>query len=195
MDAFTGEIRLFPYDYAPENWHLCDGSKQSARAYPALLSLLGTKFGGDGTNDFGLPDLRGQTVVSFGQAPNIGNFAFGQKYGQETVALSPTQTPTHTHTLNALMPPPNTQTGTAATPVAGQSMLSRALVTAGNAAIPAFIKPPLPTNPAPTTIGLQVAPVWGNATKGVDAHSNMMPYLAMGFFICLDGYYPVNPNN
>jgi microcystin-dependent protein len=194
MDAFIGEIRLFPYDYAPENWHLCDGSKQSARAYPALLSLLGTKFGGDGTNDFGLPDLRGQTVFSFGAAPNIGNFAFGQKYGQETVALHPSQTPTHTHTLNALVPPPGTQTGATSTAVAAQSMLSKASVQAGSVTIPAFIKPPLPTTPAPTTIGLQVAPVWGNTMHLVDAHSNMMPYLAMGFFICLDGYYPFNPN-
>ncbi|QRV01296.1 tail fiber protein, partial [Pseudomonas protegens] len=26
MDAFTGEIRLFPFNFAPDNWAVCDGS-------------------------------------------------------------------------------------------------------------------------------------------------------------------------
>ena len=52
-----GEIRLFPYSFVPEGWHACDGSLLSTDEYHALYSLLGTAYGGDGQNNFALPNL------------------------------------------------------------------------------------------------------------------------------------------
>ena len=40
MDAFTGEIRLFPYNFAPQNWAFCDGSVLLVQQFPGLLSLI-----------------------------------------------------------------------------------------------------------------------------------------------------------
>lgn len=58
MDYFVGQILQFPYYFAPEGWTLCDGKTIEIRSHEALFSLLGTNFGGDGHNTFGIPDLR-----------------------------------------------------------------------------------------------------------------------------------------
>lgn len=35
MDPFLGEIRLFPYNFVPSGWALCDGSLLPCDASPA----------------------------------------------------------------------------------------------------------------------------------------------------------------
>ena len=57
-DPFIGEIRLFPYSFAPRYWVACDGALLRINQWQPLFSLLGTTFGGDGQTTFGLPDLR-----------------------------------------------------------------------------------------------------------------------------------------
>jgi microcystin-dependent protein len=64
MDEYMGEIRLFPYQFAPMNWAYCQGQSLSVNQYSALFSLIGTQFGGDGRTNFCLPDLRGASPVS-----------------------------------------------------------------------------------------------------------------------------------
>jgi microcystin-dependent protein len=59
-DPFMGEIRLFPYNFAPVNWAACDGALLQISRWSALFTLLGTTFGGDGQTTFALPDLRKQ---------------------------------------------------------------------------------------------------------------------------------------
>ena len=59
MDPFIGEIRLFPYNFAPRGWALCDGKTLPIQQNTALFSLLGTNFGGDGRTMFQLPKLPG----------------------------------------------------------------------------------------------------------------------------------------
>jgi phage-related tail fiber protein len=41
-------------------WLLCNGANVQISAYKALFDAIGTAFGGDGTTNFNLPDLRGQ---------------------------------------------------------------------------------------------------------------------------------------
>ena len=60
MDTFLGNICLFPYSFAPNGWHLCDGTLLQIQQNTALFSLIGTKFGGDGISTFALPDLRNE---------------------------------------------------------------------------------------------------------------------------------------
>jgi len=64
MEPFIGEIRLFPYNFAPVGWAVCDGSVLQISQYVALFSLIGTAFGGDGTSNFALPDLRSKVPLS-----------------------------------------------------------------------------------------------------------------------------------
>jgi microcystin-dependent protein len=58
METFIGTIIQFPWDWAPEGWAKCEGQILSAEENPALFSLIGGAYGGDGQHTFALPDLR-----------------------------------------------------------------------------------------------------------------------------------------
>lgn len=87
MDPFVGEIACVPFDWAPQGWALCHGQVLPIRDYQALFSILGTRYGGDGINNFALPDLRGRVVVAMGPGPNQRPRQLGQKGGTEAVAM------------------------------------------------------------------------------------------------------------
>lgn len=54
------EVRLFPGNYAPKGTFVADGRLLPIIDHQALFSILGTTYGGDGINDFAIPDLRDQ---------------------------------------------------------------------------------------------------------------------------------------
>jgi microcystin-dependent protein len=56
--CFVSEIKLMAGDKAPPNWQLADGSVISIASNTTLFTLLGTTYGGNGTSNFALPDLR-----------------------------------------------------------------------------------------------------------------------------------------
>jgi len=60
MDIFLGEIIILPINFAPKGFILCDGQLLPIAQNPALFSLIGTTFGGNGTTTFALPDYSGQ---------------------------------------------------------------------------------------------------------------------------------------
>lgn len=59
MDPLLGQLLLLPYfkGYPVKGWLVCDGRLLSIQHYTALYSLLGTRFGGNGTENFALPKL------------------------------------------------------------------------------------------------------------------------------------------
>lgn len=59
MDFLLGMIKLFPYNYSFEGWLPCDGRTLNISQYPALHSLIGYNYGGDGRTTFCLPNLTG----------------------------------------------------------------------------------------------------------------------------------------
>lgn len=59
MDYLIGSIVLLPYTFVPQGFYQCNGQLLSVNANQVLFSLLGTQFGGDGMNNFGLPNLQG----------------------------------------------------------------------------------------------------------------------------------------
>jgi len=65
----------------------------------ALFSILGTTYGGNGTTNFALPDLRGRTAIGSGQGPGLTNRILGGQLGQEQTGLTLAQLPSHDHTL------------------------------------------------------------------------------------------------
>src|SRR5487761_706908 len=99
--AFLGTIRLVGFNFAPVGWALCEGQTLSISQDTALFSLLGTYFGGNGQTTFNLPDLRGRVAVGQGQGPGLANYDQGQAGGSETVTLTGSQVPSHTHTMMA----------------------------------------------------------------------------------------------
>lgn len=58
MPPMVGQISLFPYNFAPAGWIFCEGQLLPISENEALFQLLGTTYGGDGAETFGLPDLR-----------------------------------------------------------------------------------------------------------------------------------------
>ena len=58
MPRMLGQITLFALDFAPAGWAVCDGRLLAIPEHSELDDLLGTRFGGDGRETFGLPDLR-----------------------------------------------------------------------------------------------------------------------------------------
>lgn len=102
MDPFIGEIRIWTGvgNFAqPEGWLLCQGQTLQIRSYQALFALIGTTYGGDGVNTFGIPDLRGRFVIGTGAplAPLVNRYVAGQKGGVETVQLTVNNLAAHTH--------------------------------------------------------------------------------------------------
>jgi microcystin-dependent protein len=101
-DPYLGEIRAVGFNFAPAGWALCDGSLLPIASNTALFSLLGTSFGGNGTTNFGLPDLRGRSPVGFGEGPGLDPVSLGQKLGQEYVQILASQMPAHTHAASTM---------------------------------------------------------------------------------------------
>ncbi|MFZ0574191.1 MAG: tail fiber protein [Candidatus Cybelea sp.] len=58
-----GSLLLIPYDFVPLSFEKCAGQVLPIASNPALFTLLGNRFGGDGKKTFGLPDMRGQEPI------------------------------------------------------------------------------------------------------------------------------------
>lgn len=197
-DAFIGEIRMFPYGYAPQGWFACNGQRMVLQQYQALFALLGSRFGGDNQTYFNLPNLNGRIPVDAGVSQVSGtNWVFAQTVGEETVTLTYNQAPAHSHTFTAKISGASTTgmtgvaqaTGTAPNLV-GTSLLSRGITSAVKP-INAYDVPPSSNE---TQLGVKVSPAYGNAQLQTDPHPNLQPYLVMGYYICNDGEFPPRPN-
>lgn len=89
MTEYLGEIRMFAGNYAPRGWALCDGSVLPISDNQALWAIIGTTFGGDGVNNFALPDLGGRGPVHARPGPGMtGGYTLGERGGAETVTLT-----------------------------------------------------------------------------------------------------------
>jgi microcystin-dependent protein len=99
-EAFLGEIRLFGFNFAPFGWMMCNGQILPISQYAALFSLLGTQFGGNGTSNFGLPNLQGNVPVGQGQGQS--SYAIGEASGVTTVALTQAEMTLHNHLVPAV---------------------------------------------------------------------------------------------
>lgn len=56
-DYYLGEVRAFSSGLVPHGWLACQGQLLLVKDNAALSSLLGARYGGDGTTNFALPKL------------------------------------------------------------------------------------------------------------------------------------------
>ena len=82
--------------------------------FDTLFNLIGTTYGGDGQNTFGLPNLQGRIPFHQGTSASGDTLVIGQPSGTETVTLTTNQLPSHTHTLGG-----NSSAGTQPGPAGG----------------------------------------------------------------------------
>jgi microcystin-dependent protein len=170
-EPYIGEIRMFAGNFAPANWAFCDGQIIAINQNQALFALIGTTYGGDGVQTFGLPDLRGRAPVHESGATG---FTIGARAGTETVAVTAQQLPAHTHT------PRGATVGNAAGPVGNYWSTD----SGGNVAAYHTV-PPAPNG---QMNGAALSSVGGN-----QAHQNMQPFLAISYIISLFGIFPSRP--
>jgi microcystin-dependent protein len=177
MEGYIAEIRLFAANFAPRNWAYCQGQLISISQNSALFSLLGTTYGGNGIQTFGLPNFASRTARGAGSFAGMPTTSLGEMSGYESVTLLPTQMPAHTHTGGGtLFSPCSTNPG-------GDGGASNSY----------------PANTAPVNLYASTS----NGTMGVNhpvgtvqiaggsqAHSNIQPSLGMNYIICMYGIYP-----
>ena len=160
---FIGEIRIVGFDFPPQGWAFCNGQLLQIADNDALWNLIGTTYGGDGVETFGLPDLRGRVPLGvdfFDPQATTG--------GAETHTLTEPQLPAHGHRVRA-----SAANGTSSQPA------GRLLAAAPKSYGPASSLTPL----RPEVLAD------GDATT-TKPHPNMQPYLAVRFIISLFGIFP-----
>ncbi|AKU91976.1 phage tail protein [Vulgatibacter incomptus] len=167
-DPFVAEIRIFPFNFAPRWWALCDGQILPLAQNTALFTLLGTNYGGNGLTNFALPDLQGAAPMGWGQGQGLSYRDIGESGGSETVALAASQIPAHSHSLTA-----SSAAGDARNPSTEASLGAAPQMYAANA------QGDTELSPAALDGGGSGAP-----------HENMQPYMTFHFCIALVGVYP-----
>ena len=95
-NPFTGEIRMFGGNFAPQGWALCQGQLIPISENDALFNLIGTTYGGDGQSTFALPNLQSRVPIHMGTGGG-GTYVIGQMAGEEQVTLTVNQIPVHNH--------------------------------------------------------------------------------------------------
>lgn len=169
---FLGEVRLFPYTFAPEGWADCDGHLLAIAQNDALFALLGTTYGGDGQSTFGLPDLRGRVPLHQGHGAGLSPRVTGETGGRESVTLSTAQIPAHSHGWSATSAPVN-----AATPATGNQL--------GTLSDDSFY-----TGDITGLADFVMADTMLSSSGGRQAHDNLMPTLTVRFCMALEGIFP-----
>jgi len=177
-DPFVAEIRIFGFNFAPRGWAQCNGQLLPIAQNTALFSLLGTTYGGNGTSNFGLPDLTGSAALHVGRnqpGPGLSVYDLGQMGGTPTVTLLQTEMPMHQHSLVAsdvvaTAAPTGNQL---AKPLKGNisNSTSGLMYNAGTANV----------QMSPQSIGLAGSNI---------PHNNMMPSLVLNYCISLQGIFP-----
>lgn len=162
-EPYVGEIRMFSGTFAPDTWLPCDGRTVPISQFETLFALLGTTYGGDGVNTFGVPDLRGRAAMHLAPAHPL-----GQGGGSETVTLNGAQLAAHTHLAQA-----RTGNGTSSAP-AGHYW-------AGNSDYKIYAQSAPSVQFAANAIG---------SAGGSQPHDNMMPFTTVTFIIATQGIYP-----
>ena len=160
-DPYIGEIRMFGGNFAPVGWLLCQGQLLPISQYDALFNLIGTTYGGDGQNNFALPNLQSRMPMHVGSG-----FPLGQVGGVETVTLTTQQLPVHTHA-----------------PVAAAVATSQ---TPNNNFWASYANNQYSDQPP----AAPMAPNALSPSGGNQPHENMSPYQVINFIIATEGIYP-----
>jgi microcystin-dependent protein len=162
---FVGEIKMFAGNFAPSGWLFCQGQLLPISENETLFNLIGTTYGGDGQSTFALPDLQSRIPVHVGPG-----FALAQTGGVESVTLTVSQIPAHSH-----VPQCSSNAGSDQSPANNVWAASGSNLYADN------------TGGAPS---VNMDPGALQSSGGSQPHDNMVPFLCINFIISLFGVFP-----
>ncbi len=173
MEPFIGEIVLFGGNFAPKGWSFCNGQLLSIEVNPALYSILGTNFGGDGISTFGLPDLRGRVPVHPGNGVGLSKRTLGETGGSESIELQITEIPEHNHVVSS----------TINMPIIYEKPSAKGnidyMITTGSQITQSEQIPEVSTS------------LYNTEKTGKNMpHNNMQPFQCINYIIALQGIYP-----
>ncbi|MFF2093350.1 phage tail protein [Paenibacillus sp. NPDC058174] len=160
-EPFIGEIQAFPYGFAPRGWAACNGQIMNISTNTALFAVIGVTYGGNGTTNFRLPDLRERVPIS-----ETSQYPAGQAGGEQSHTLTTQEIPAHNHALLA-----NSEPATVSKPagaVWGSSSFNMYASSSDSVM-------------SPNALGV---------AGGSAPHSNLQPFLTLNYCIALNGIYP-----
>jgi microcystin-dependent protein len=162
-EPFLAELKIVSFNFAPKGWALCNGQLLPINQNQALFSLLGTMYGGNGSTNFALPNLRGRIPIHVGNGHTQGEAA-----GSDSVTLNIQQLPTHVHFLQA-----SNVNATTDTPDSSVALATSAL----------------DLYRSPTNL-VTMEPGTVSSVGGSQPHENRQPYLVLNYIIALQGIFP-----
>ena len=175
MDAYLGSILPVGFNFAPYGWAMCQGQIMAISQNAALFSLLGINYGGNGTSNFGLPNLQGRMTLGYSPSgsPGLDPNDMGETAGSPTATLTISTMPRHTH------------------PIQCASSFGDTAVAPNN-----FPSDVTDSNGNPQTGYIQSAPTATLNPLAVSLVGNgipfntMPPYLGINYIIALQGIFP-----
>ncbi|MFY0256167.1 phage tail protein [Chitinophaga sp. 30R24] len=178
---FLGEIVMVSFNFAPRGYSMCNGALLPINQNQVLFSLLGTTYGGNGTVNFALPDMRGRVLMH-----QNGTYPMGAVTGEANHTLTVAEMPAHTHQITGTLQLPtggtaNDNSPANAYPAPGTTARFSARADDQMAPVSGATLPSDPANGPFVT-----AP---NMPAGTP-FNNMMPYRALNFIIALQGVFP-----
>jgi microcystin-dependent protein len=138
----------------------------------ALFSLLGSVYGGNGQDNFALPNLQGRVPVHMGAG-----FVLGQTGGEISHTLNVQEMATHRHLMQA-----TAATASVPIPTSSDFLGEGKSTSSGSPAVNIYS-----TSAASDVV---FAPGAISNTGGGQAHENRQPFLALNVCIALQGIYP-----
>ena len=173
QNQYLGEIKICSFNFAPKGWAFCEGQLLAISQNPALYSLLGTTYGGNGQTNFALPDLRGRMVIGTGDG-----YVLGQIGGEVSHTLTNAEMPLHNHILTA------TNSAATTNKPSSQTMLA----SPADIIFPQVTKK-VNTYAAPGSV-VQLSHLTSGSVGGSQPHNNMMPFITVRYIIALQGIFP-----
>jgi microcystin-dependent protein len=173
-EPYIGQITMVGFNFAPRGWARCDGAILPINGNETLYAVIGSQYGGNGVNNFALPDMRGRVPVHKGTLENQWYYPMGEMRGEEQVTLSPTELPEHTHQLMA-----SQDNADAYSPVKVPLLATQV---ADAPELRQFYNNKIPS--------VAMADDSISVTGGNQPHNNMQPVQVINFIIALKGIYP-----
>ncbi len=98
-EYYIGQIALFAGNFIPRGFLVCDGATYKIKDHYSLFALLGTKFGGDGSTTFCVPDLGEGVLMGAGRNSENEKYKVGEKYGSMRKTITNELMPNHNHDI------------------------------------------------------------------------------------------------
>lgn len=94
-----GAVEMVAGNQVPDGYVPCDGRLLPVSRHRELFESISTTYGGDGVENFAVPDLRGRAALHAGQALGLSPRRLGACGGSAKIVLKTPNLPSHTHTL------------------------------------------------------------------------------------------------